>query len=99
MKILTVDVIRENPWHVVTHALPANPTPFFIGMAYKAADYCRQSETMIGHAVFKGSDDSQVEAARYCPDECIRRMRAANERINDLLRHCPVSDGRFVLTI
>ena len=54
MTLLTVEAVRENPWNVVTYALPAHPGPLLLAVAQLAADYCRQSECMLMQAARDG---------------------------------------------
>ena len=55
MPALTIDMIRENPWSVITHILPHNPSPVLIELACLAADYCRRSEYVVMMAARDGS--------------------------------------------
>jgi hypothetical protein len=50
MPTLTIEAIRKNPWTVVTHSLPAHPTPLLLAAAHLAAHYCRQSEYVLMEA-------------------------------------------------
>ncbi len=44
MPTLTLEAIRRNPWNVLTHAMPADPSRLFLEAARRAALYCRDSE-------------------------------------------------------
>jgi hypothetical protein len=44
MPILTLEAIRQNPWNVITHDLPSDPTPLLLRTARLAASYCREAE-------------------------------------------------------
>lgn len=44
MPILTLEAIRQNPWNVLTHELPSDPSDILLRAARLAAIYCRESE-------------------------------------------------------
>ena len=44
MPTLSLETLRETPWHVLTHRLPANPSPLLLRLAALAASYLRRSE-------------------------------------------------------
>jgi hypothetical protein len=54
MPILTIEAIRENPWNVLSHELPPNPSLLLLRLARMAADYCRRSENLLMFAVLDG---------------------------------------------
>ena len=55
MPTLTIEAIRENPWNVVTHILPPDPTSLLLEVASLAAAYCRVSECTLMMAAREGS--------------------------------------------
>ena len=54
MPILTIEAIRKNPWRILTHRLPAHPELLLLEVAYLAALYCRQSESVLMLAARNG---------------------------------------------
>jgi hypothetical protein len=50
MPTLTFELIRENPWDVVAHALPTPCRSFLHALASLAADYCCKGEYLLRHA-------------------------------------------------
>jgi hypothetical protein len=52
--LLTIDIIRENPWSVLTHVLPPAPDKILLGLAYLAAEYCCLSEHLLTQAAREG---------------------------------------------
>jgi hypothetical protein len=55
MPVLTFELIRENPWNVISHPLPAPCRPLLHGLAYLAADYCCKSEYLLMNAALDGN--------------------------------------------
>ena len=54
MPSFTIDLIRENPWNVVTHTLPSCPTRVLYELGIVAATYCRDSENLLMWAARNG---------------------------------------------
>jgi hypothetical protein len=54
MPILTIEAIRQNPWNVLSHELPHDPSLLLLRLARMAADYCRRSENLLMFAVPDG---------------------------------------------
>ena len=54
MPLLTIDIIRENPWNVTTHTLPPRPSLVLFELALFAAAYCRDSENLLMRATRAG---------------------------------------------
>jgi hypothetical protein len=92
MPILTIEVIRENPWNVVTHTLPAQATELLLETAYLAADYCRNSEYTLMHAARDG--EYVPEGWLPGPDSCdvheINEERAwqADRKLDEIRGRC-----------
>lgn len=82
---LTLEAIRKNPWNVLTHQLPPEPSSFLLEVAVFAAEYCADSEYMLMQAA---RDDRYTP--RWWRPDCIcpdaheeseeRGLRAANKR-------------------
>ena len=53
MSMLTIAMIRENPWNVITHRFPPHPSAVLVELAELAAAYCRDSE----HVLIKAAQD------------------------------------------
>jgi len=53
-RILSIEVVRRNPWHVLSHKLPHTPDPLLLRLAAYAADYCRHSEWLLMDAARVG---------------------------------------------
>jgi hypothetical protein len=54
MPTLTLEAIRDNPWNVITHDLPSDPSELLLRTARLAASYCREAEYMLVVAVRAG---------------------------------------------
>jgi hypothetical protein len=65
MTIVTLEALRENPWNVLTGALPANPSELLLELAYHAANYCVVSE----HALMEAARDGSYAPSWWTPDE------------------------------
>src|SRR5579864_7696855 len=82
---LTLEVIRENPWNVLTHQLPPEPTDILLEIAAFAAAYCANSKYML----IQAARDDCYTPTWWRPD-CIcpdaheesedRGLRAADKR-------------------
>jgi len=54
MPVLTIEAIRQNPWNVLTHELPADPGELLLTAARLAATYCRDGEFLLATAARDG---------------------------------------------
>jgi predicted transcriptional regulator len=54
MPTLTLEAIRQNPWNVLTHDLPSDPSHLLLRVARLAASYCREAEYMLVLAIRAG---------------------------------------------
>jgi hypothetical protein len=54
MPTLTLETIRQNPWTVISHELPADASEFLLEVARRAAAYCRDSEYLFMTAAREG---------------------------------------------
>ena len=98
MPVLTLEVIRENPWNVVSHALPTNPTELLLKIAHLAADYCRQSKSLLMEAAREGRytspgwqptpDSSDVH------EENEARAFQADRKLNEICDVCEAAFGQ-----
>jgi hypothetical protein len=52
--MLTIAAIRENPWSVMSHELPSDPSKLLLTAARLAATYCRNSECLFMRAARAG---------------------------------------------
>lgn len=85
MPILTIEAIRKNPWRILTHRLPAHPELLLLEVAYLAALYCRQSESVLMLAARNGEytplgwqpgeDDVHEENEAYAFDADLKLMQ------------------------
>jgi hypothetical protein len=84
MPILTIEAIRENPWNVLSHELPPNPSLLLLRLARMAADYCRRSENLLmfavshGHYLPSNGRSHQTVPMRTNSVRCSRSMLTRN---------------------
>jgi hypothetical protein len=51
MATLTIELLHQNPWNVMSHDLPEDPSHLLLILAQMAADYIRMSEQRVMFAV------------------------------------------------
>lgn len=51
MATLTIELLQQNPWNVMSHDLPEDPSHLLLILAQMAADYVRISEQRVMFAV------------------------------------------------
>jgi hypothetical protein len=86
MPILTIKAIREEPWNVMTHTLPAQPRRLLLEAAYLAADYCRSIEYLF-MAETRDADftpDGWQVSHPDGPDESESRGQRAHRRVLEI---------------
>lgn len=62
---ITIEALRENPWIVMTHKIPPNPTQTLLEFAAIAATYCRDSE----FALMQMALDGRYAPSWWTPDD------------------------------
>jgi hypothetical protein len=81
MPVLTLEAIRQNPWNVLTHDLPAEPSRLLLNVAQLAAATCRQIESDLFATACDEAPDSPLDAeARDIAD----RFFKANRKIGEI---------------
>jgi hypothetical protein len=93
MPLLTIEVLRENPWNVLSHELPQHPSRVLLYLAALTARYCRGSEYMLMHAARRGDyiptwwrPDRPVQPdAHEESEECVWRAERKLDEISKLL--------------
>jgi len=64
MATLTIELLQQNPWNVMSHDIPEDPSHLLLVLAQMAADYIRLSEQRVMFAVRNG----EHVPARYRDD-------------------------------
>jgi hypothetical protein len=101
MPLLTVEAVRENPWNVVTHVLPAHPGPLLLAVAQLAADYCGGSEYLLMQAARDGSYiPPEWRSIGSQPDlrgASEGRAEEADHKLNEIYNICARDYGVIVI--
>jgi hypothetical protein len=64
MPVLTLEAIRQNPWNVLTHDLPAEPSRLLLNVAQFAAATCRRIESDLFRGRHEGGSGCGNRATR-----------------------------------
>jgi hypothetical protein len=88
MPTLTLEAIRENPWNVLTHDLPSDPTHLLLKTARLAATYCFNSENMFRSTARLGEyQPAWWDATDETPDaheESENICRRVNDKLSEI---------------
>jgi hypothetical protein len=79
MPALTLEAIRQNPWNVLTHELPENPSRLLLTLAQLAATFCREIEYEIYTAAEVG------EAQIVEPNRSLDGWSKAHRKIGEII--------------
>jgi hypothetical protein len=88
MPTLTFEAIRQNPWNVLTHELPENPSRLLLTLGQIAATCCRQIEADLFRLACDELDESLLDKDREIAD----RFLKANRKIGEI---CGLLEEKF----